>query len=49
MGSIHDWMREDPDARATGSREITLVGVIGWIAAIVIAANLAFLAQRLLG
>ena len=49
MGSIHDWMHEDPDARATGPREVTLMGVIGWIAAIVIAANLAFLARRLLG
>jgi hypothetical protein len=49
MGSIHDWLREDPDARTPEAREITLVGVIGWIAAIVIAANLAFLAQRLLG
>ncbi len=48
MSSTPDWMRGEPEAKPREDR-VSILGIMAWIAAIAIIADLLFVAQRYLG
>jgi hypothetical protein len=48
MSSTPDWLRDEPDQPQEQPR-VSIVGVLAWIVAIAIIADLLFVAQRYIG